>query len=198
MITTGRNEYFVLEPGFRLILEGTTGAGTHERLAITVLDETKQVNGIETRIVEEREWKNGDLKEISRNFFAMCQETRGVYYFGEEVEMYSGGQLTSNEGAWLAGEGDARAGLIMPGDPQVGMKYYQEIAPGKAMDRAEIVSLDDTLKTPAGSFSNCLKTKEGTALNPLEQEFKVYAPEIGLIKDENLLLAGYFPSGEGN
>jgi hypothetical protein len=77
---------------------------------------------------------------------------------------------------------------MMPGKPSLGMKYYQEIAPGVAMDRAEIVSLDETLETPAETFSKCLKTKEGTALNPLEKEFKTYAPGIGLIQDQNLLL----------
>ncbi len=80
---------------------------------------------------------------------------------------------------------------MMPGKPRVGLKYYQEIAPGVAMDRAEIVSLDDILETPAGSFSKCMKTKEGTALNPREKEFKVYAPGIGLIQDANLLLTKY-------
>jgi hypothetical protein len=109
--------------------------------------------------------------------------------------MYTGGQLASHQGAWLAGELGAKAGLIMPGKPVVGMKYYQEVAPGVAMDRAEIISLDEHLGTPAGVFSNCLKTEEGTALNPLEQEFKIYAPGIGLIKDADLLLTGYSSAG---
>ena len=191
LVSTGRNEYFVLEPGFQLVLEETNLLGKHEKLAITVLEETREVDGILTRVVEEREWRDGELIEVSRNFFAMCESTQDVFYFGEEVDMYQGGQLASHSGAWLAGENGARAGLIMPGHPKVGIKYYQEIAPGVAMDRAEIVSLDDRLKTPAGTFSNCLKTKEGTALNPLEQEFKVYAPGIGLIQDESLLLTEY-------
>jgi hypothetical protein len=191
LVTTGRNEYFILEPGFQLVLEGTNLLGRHEKLAITVLEETREVDGVETRVVEEREWRDGELIEVSRNFFAMCESTKDVFYFGEEVDMYQGGQLTSHSGAWLAGENGAKAGLMMPGQPRVGMKYYQEIAPGVAMDRAEIVSLDDTLETPADTFSKCLKTKEGTALNPLEQEFKVYAPGIGLIQDANLLLTEY-------
>ena len=56
------------------------------------------------------------------------------------------------------------------------------------MDRAEIVSVSETCKTPAGTFSNCLKIKEGTALNPLETEYKYYAPNIGMIQDEDLKL----------
>jgi hypothetical protein len=99
--------------------------------------------------------------------------------------------LVSHSGAWLAGENGAKAGLMMPGKPVLGMKYYQEIAPGVAMDRAEIVSLDDDFETPAGTFSNSLRTSEGTALNPLEREYKTYAPGIGLIQDASLLLTEY-------
>ena len=193
---TGRNQYFILEPGFRLVLEGTS-----EKVAITVLDETKTITGVvdeaktpttvTTRVVEEREWKDDEVIEVSRNFFAICPTTKDVFYFGEEVDDYKDGQVTSHSGAWLAGESGAKAGLIMPGDPRVGMKYYQEIAPDVALDRAEIVSLDETLDTPAGTFSNGLKTQEGNALNPNEKEFKTYAPGVGLSQEEALLLVDY-------
>ena len=193
---TGRNQYFILEPGFQLVLEGG-----NEKVAITVLDDTKTVSGVldetnnatkvTTRVVEEREWKDGEIVEVSRNFFAICPTTNDVFYFGEEVDDYKDGEVTSHGGAWLAGENGAKAGLIMPGNPTVGMKYYQEIALDVALDRAEIVSLDETLETPAGSFSNCLKTQEGTALSPNEKEFKTYAPGIGLSQEESLLLVEY-------
>ena len=96
--------------------------------------------------------------------------------------------MVRHDGAWAAGSKGAKAGLMMPGRPEAGMRYYQEMAPGVAMDRAEIVSLTETLKTPAGTFSKCVKTREGTALDPDEEEYKTYAPGIGLIQDEDLLL----------
>ena len=73
LTSTGRNPYFVLEPGYQLTLE----AGA-ERLVVTVLDETKVVNGVETRIVEERETKGGAVVEVSRNFFAISRRTNSV------------------------------------------------------------------------------------------------------------------------
>jgi len=186
--STGSSEFFILEPGFQLVLEGGG-----ERLAITVLDETININGVETRVVEEREWRNDEIIEISYNFFAICEQTGDVFYFGEDVDMFTDGQLSSHSGAWRAGVENARAGLIMPGQPVVGMKYYQEIAPGVAMDRAEVISLEEKISTPAGDFEQVLKTREGTALNPMEKEFKQYAPGIGLVQDQNLLLtsSGY-------
>jgi hypothetical protein len=184
--TEGRNPYFVLEPGFQLVLEGGD-----TKLYITALDDTKTVDGVATRIVEEREWKNGNLYEVSKNYFAICQQTKDVFYFGEDVDYYENGIVVKHDGSWLAGVGGNRPGLMMAGTPKVNMRYYQELAPGIAMDRAEFVSLTETCKTPAGTFNNCLKIKEGSSLNPDETEYKYYAPGIGLIQDENLLLTAY-------
>jgi hypothetical protein len=183
MAPTGKNPYFILEPGFQLVLEG---GGT--KLEITVQPETKMVAGVNTRVVEEREWKNGNLYEVSKNYFALCEQTKDVFYFGEDVDFYKDGKVTKHDGSWLAGTAGNKAGLIMPGTPKVGMKYYQEIAPGVAMDRAEIVSLTETCKTPAGTFTGCLKVQETSAIELLAKEYKYHAPGIGLVRDEDLVL----------
>lgn len=186
MVTAGRNEYFVLEPGFQLVLEG---GGT--RMAMTVLDETRNVDGVLTRVVEEREWKDGKLYEVARNYFAMCEQSKDVYYFGEDVDFYENDKIVKHDGTWHAGVNGNRPGLMMPGAPKVGMKYYQEVAPGVAMDRAEIVSLSETCKVPAGTFKGCLKAKEGSAIDLTASEYKFYAPGIGLVRDEDLVLVKY-------
>ena len=186
MQTSGRGAYFVLEPGYQLVLEdGDT------KMHLTILDETRQVDGVMTRVVEEREWKNGKLHEVTKNYLAMCEQTKDVYYFGEDVDYYENGKVVRHDGTWLAGTKGSKPGLIMPGAPKVGMKYYQEVAPGVAMDRAEIVSLTESCKTPAGTFKNCMKVKEGTALDPKVSEYKYHAPEIGLVRDEDLQLVKY-------
>jgi hypothetical protein len=187
--STGRNQYFILEPGFQLILEGQE-RGVVSQLYVTVLNETRAIEKVETRIVEEKEFANGILKENSRNYFAFCQQNSGIYYFGEDVDNYKNGIITNHEGSWNA-LGQNKAGLVMPGLVLLGARYYQEIAPGVAMDRAEIVSISETQQTSAGNFKNCLMTLETTALNPNEKEYKIYAPGIGLIKDENMILVKY-------
>jgi hypothetical protein len=186
MATSGRNPYFVLEPGFQLLLEG---GGV--RLQITVTAETRQIDGVMTRVVEEREWKDGKLYEVARNYFAICEQTKDVYYFGEDVEFYEDGKVVKHDGTWHAGKNGNKAGLIMPGTPKLSMKYYQELAPGVAMDRAEIVSLTETCKTPAGTFKSCMKVKEGSAIDPKALEYKYHAPGIGLVRDEDLQLVKY-------
>jgi hypothetical protein len=185
-LTTGRTTYFILEPGFQLILKGSEGKNT-TILIITVLNDTKKIGNIETRIVEENESVNGKIGEISHNYYAFCKQTSSIYYFGEEVDIYKDGKIVSHDGAWIA-EGKNKAGVAMPGLVLLGSRYYQEIAPGIAMDRAEILSMTETLQTPAGQFNNVLKTEETNAVEPKAKEYKYYAPGIGLIKDEELLL----------
>ena len=182
---TGEGEFFILIPGFQLVL-----ISQYETLTITVLDETKVINGITTRIVEEREEKRGNLYEVSRNFYAIDQATGDVFYFGEEVDFYRDGEIVGHSGEWLAYEGDNQPGLVMPGTPELGMKYYQEIAPGAAMDRAEVISLTETFETPAGTLEDCLVTEESSAIE-LTIEYKRYAPGIGLIQDQTLKLISY-------
>ncbi len=189
-VSHGRNPYFILEPGYRLHLKGRENAKSVD-LVITVLDETMIVDGVETRVVEERESVDGTVVEISRNFFAIGKRTNNVYYFGEEVDMYKNGKLAGHEGAWQSGASGARFGLMIPGKPQNGLRYYQEIAPDIAMDRAEVISTSEVLKTPAGRFENCLKTEETTPLEPKEKGYKCYAKGVGLVQDAGLVLMRY-------
>jgi len=192
-VSAGSNTYFRLEPGYRLKLEGREGL-SRVTLLIIVLEGTKLIDGVETRIVEERESKGGKLVEVSRNFFAFNTADLGVYYFGEEVDIYKDDKVIGHEGAWESGKDGARFGLMIPGQVVLGARYYQEIAPDVAMDRAEIAGLHETLKTPAGEFKDCLKVAETTPLEKGAKEYKLYAPGVGLIKDASLLLVEYgFP-----
>ena len=153
LVSVGRNPYFILEPGYTLVLEGE-GA----QLTITVLNETKRVDGVETRVVEERETKGGKLTEVARNYFAISKRTNDVFYFGEDVDMYKDGKVVSHEGSWLSGVNGSKFGLMMPGRALIQSRYYQEVAPNIAMDRATIFSISRSVpvtrwdsRTPSSS-----------------------------------------------
>jgi hypothetical protein len=183
--STGRNPYFILEPGYTMFL-----VNNKERLTITVLKETRTIDNVETRVVEERESNNEQLVEVSRNYFAISKKDNSVYYFGEDVDIYKNGKVLSHEGSWQAGVNGARFGMMMPGTPTIRAKYYQEICPGIAMDRAEIMSVDEKRTTPGGTYKKVLKIAETSPLEPKTVEFKYYAPEVGLIQDGSLKLQG--------
>jgi hypothetical protein len=201
--STGRNLHFSIRPGDRLVLEGTED-GDVVRLQITVLNQARRITFVTeegesltvyARVVEEREWKNGELVEVSRNFFARCVQTSDVFYFGEDVDIYEDGVIVSHEGAWLAGQNGARPGLIMPGTFLLGSRYFQERAQ-VAMDRAEHVKMRLTVKTPAGTFKDCVEVLETTPLEPGAQGTKRYCPEIGLVVDSTLKLVDFDVAGD--
>jgi hypothetical protein len=187
MVADGNNRYWSLKPG-RFVVLGELTPGGSEFVRISVLDETESIDGIEARIIEEREFEDGELVEVSRNFFAMAKETRDVFYFGEDVANYDDGKVVGHGGEWRAGQDGARAGLYMPGKPDVGMKYYMEYHPGVAMDRAEIYQTDATVETPGGSFSGVLIVTESSPIEPDDESYKRYAPDVGMIFDDGLEL----------
>ncbi len=185
--STGGNTYFILEPGYQIVLEGVEDK-EEVRAEITVLEDTETVTGIETRVVEEREFVDGELAEVSRNFFALCTETGDVFYFGEDVDIYEDGVIVSSEGAWRAGVDGAVPGVIMPGSPMLGARFFQEMAPGVAMDRAEVIRLDAVVETPLDLFERCLETKETNPIEPNDKETKFHAPGVGVVVDGPLFL----------
>ena len=172
----GRNPYFPLTPGLRIHL--TDGS---ETVVLSVLDATKVVDGVETRVVEERETKDGELVEISRNYFAIDATTGDVYYFGEDVDIYEDGKVASHKGAWLSGADGAKFGLLMPGKPNVGDRFYLEMAPG-AVERVEIVGVDAALETPLRSFGNLVHAREYDVLDGGSSQ-KWYAAGVGMVGD---------------
>jgi hypothetical protein len=186
----GLNPFFPLVPGYQLLLEGEDD-GEVETVLITVLHRTRVVQGVRCAIVEEREWVDGELVEVSRNFFAICRTHGDVFYFGEDVDDYEDGEIVGHGGAWLAGKNGARFGLMMPGYPLVGSRYYQEIAPGVAEDRAEHLSVTESIVTPAGTFKGCLLVEETEPSRPDNESIKTYAPFVGLVQDEHLLLIDF-------
>ncbi len=196
------NPYFILKPGRELHYNNfaCVAAGECdevEELVITVLNRTRdvtfQVGGrdktVTTRIVRERETANGVLVEISHNFFAQCDDNQDVYYFGERVDIYEDGQIVSHDGAWLAGRNGAKPGLIFPGGAfLLGSRYFQEVAPGIALDRAEHVATGLEVDVPAGNFKNCVDIDETTPLEPGDLSEKTYCPGKGLVFDNELEL----------
>jgi len=194
--TTGSNPYFILQPGYQLVFNGVED---NEPLNVTstVLDQTKVVgDGIVARAVEEKtvNSKTGDLIEITRDYFAICKENNSVFYFGEDVDNYENGKVVDHEGSWLHGSDNARAGLIMPGIILLGSKYYQEIAPDVAMDKSEIVGVNETVNVPSGSFSGVIHMKETSDLEPaIAAEENLHAPGVGQVidGDTKLVRAGY-------
>lgn len=171
------NPYFPLPVGLVHVLEG---GGF--KVQFSVLNQTKVIGGVTTRVIEEREWLNGNLFEVSYNWFVQAPNGT-VCYYGEDVFDGSGNKIG---GSWIAYDDlnnpNFRPGILMPGSPAVGQTYYQEVAPPVAQDRGNNVRFEPSYTTPAGTFNNVLYVEE------TPPSYKRYAPGIGLIYDDGALL----------
>jgi len=185
------NPYFPAAVGNQWVLEGTED-GKAVVLRITALDSVEDIAGVSTRVLEERETHDGALVEVSRNFLAQAPDG-SVCYYGEDVDIYQGGVITGHESQWRAGVGGALPGILMPALPAVGQAFEQEVAPGVAQDRVEIVAAGETVTVPFGSFSNTIRFRETTPLEPGASSTKVFAQSLGPIVDDAVRLSGKSP-----
>jgi hypothetical protein len=145
---------------------------------------------IEALAVEDREFKNGQLAEVTLDYFAQSDDG-AVYYLGEDVDEYRDGKITGHSGAWLLGKQTQTPGLLMPAHPKVGDKFRSEDVPHVTWEEDEVFSVSETATVPAGIFQNCVKIRE--KLSDGATEYKLYAPGVGRINDDELLLKSHTP-----
>ncbi len=173
------NQYLPMSPGTTFIYDGESEDGK-EKIEVNVTHETKEILGVTCVVVRDRVWIDGELVEDTFDWFAQDKDGN-VWYFGEDSKEYEGGKVVSTEGSWEAGVDGAKPGIIMKGNPQVGDAYRQEYYEDEAEDMAEVLSLNESISVPYGSFENCLKTQEWTPLEPDVVENKYYAPGVGVV-----------------
>jgi hypothetical protein len=183
------NPYFPLVPGDTFHYESQTDEGL-ETQAFTVTSNTKIIQGITTRVIEDIVRLNDVIIEHTFDWFAQNRKTGDVWYFGEDSRQFDPitGKLIGRAGSWEAGRKDAQAGIIMWGDPAAHMRetYREEFALGVAEDMARVVSLKARAEVPFGNFDGCLKTENFTPLEPDLREEKYYCPGVGLVLEVDL------------
>lgn len=173
------NRYFPLMPGTAFIYQGGTKGGI-ERNEVYVTHQTKQILGVICTEVRDRVSVDGKLVEETLDWYAQDKDGN-VWCFGEEAKEYENGVVVSTEGSWEAGIDGAKPGIIMEANPQIGGSYRQEYYKGKAEDMATVLSLNESVSVPYGSFKNCLKTKDFTPLEPGIIENKYYSAGVGVV-----------------
>ena len=165
-------------------LEGIEGEDTIlvVRLIRTDTSRTFTVGGksVATLAMEDREYVNGELEEVTLDYFGQADDST-VHYFGEDVDEYDEGQVVGHSGAWLYGVQTTVLGVIMPGHPTFGQTFYLESVPGITIERDSVVSLSDTVTVPAGTFTGCLMIAENIGGGVIE--YKYYAPNVGVVKE---------------
>ena len=179
------NKYLTFTPGATYVYEGEVEEGI-ERTKVYVTNNIKKVMGVDVIEVRDRVFLNDELIEDTKDWYA--QDKYGnVWYFGEDSKEIIDGKISSTKGSWVAGYYGANPGIVMKANPQVGDIYRQEYYPGEAEDMGEVVALGVTIKVKYGSFSNCLQTKDWNPLEPGNEEYKYYCPEVsGLVYETGI------------
>jgi hypothetical protein len=174
------NQYFPLVPGTTLVYEGMTPEGM-EHDEVSVLNDTREILGVTCVVVRDVAQLEGEVIEDTLDFYAQ-DDAGNVWYFGEESRQFEGGALVAIDGSWQAGRDGALPGIIMQAAPAVDTPpYRQEYAPEEAEDLARVVSLNEAVMVPKGSYVDVLETNDFSPLEPGIVEQKFYAQGVGIV-----------------
>ena len=195
------NQYYPLVVGTVTTFVNEEDEG--ETIVVTVTDETREIDGIETIVVRDTVYEglpddegnpDGDRIEDTDDYYAVANNC-DIWYLGEVSQNFEDGFLDNLDGSFIAGVEGAQAGIIMLGYPMEGDVYRQEFALGDAEDAAEVLSLGTDIFDEDGEiveFDNpdfncdgmCLKTEDFIANEPDGTEFKFFKAGIGFVAEQ--------------
>src|SRR5262245_3788535 len=190
--TTIDNPYFPLPVGRTWVYQGVKD-GQSQVDTVTVTNQTKLVGeGITARVVTDvATTPDGTKLEETSDWYA--QDDKGnVWYVGEDTKHFLSNGKVDTSGSCEAGVNDAEPGLVMEADPQIPDAYRQEFLSGQAEDTAWVVARSGSISVPAGKFKNALTTLEATRIEPGAYDQKIYAPGVGIVREQALTGAPEF------
>ncbi len=165
------------------------GERVMETVTVTVTNRTKLIDGVRCRVVRDVVMVDDELVEDTDDWLAQ-DRSGNVWYCGEEVKDYEYTEgdrpelpeLVSRDGSFKAGQGGAKAGILMFAAPQVGVTYREEADWGNAEDLSEVISTTASARARAVSCQGTyLKLRAFTPVEPGINGYKFYAPGIGSI-----------------
>jgi hypothetical protein len=150
-----------------------------ETIDVEVLAETKTIEGVEATVVRDTAYLDGVIIEDTWDWYA--QDSDGnVWYLGEDTCEYEDDKCVDTGGSWTWGVDGALPGIVMWADPTVdGQPYYQEYYRGEAEDVGEVIDVGLDITVEAGSFADCIETRDTSTLDRDMEEFKYYCPGVG-------------------
>lgn len=174
------NKYLPLVVGMHNELEGQEAGEHFTRIEMDVLDQTRDILGVTTRVVHKQSWDDDVYISDEELYFAQAPDGT-VCWYGEKEDVYEGeGNLVETE-EWIAGVEGAHVGIFMPGTPQVGM-VYDMFLDDEEREYAEITHVGEPTTTPAGTFEDTVTVLEDG------ESIKKYAAGIGEIYDDGIEL----------
>ncbi len=183
------NVFFPLTARRILIYTDTAGASIATRTVSTTV-QTKLIMGVLCLGVQEREIASDKLTEDTWRWYAQDRDGN-VWYFAGETKKYNNDVVTE-DWSWQAGVNGAKPGKVMLGKPQdfLNQEYWQAYAPGKDEEKAQVLSVNETVTVPCGTYSGCVKVKVFSGIGSGSVATRYYAPGIGLVLSESVQEGG--------
>lgn len=176
------NPWFPLRPGTTYLYTGVKD-GKKALDAFQVSRDTKTIDGVVTRVVNDRLFLDDVLEERTTDYYAQ-DRCGNVWYFGEDTATLDrNGHVTDRSGSFHAGISGAQPGVFMQHDPQIGRWFRQEWSQGQAEDRYRALSMSASVSVRYGSFHHALRTEEKTALEPGVTDNKYYVRGVGEVEE---------------
>lgn len=179
------NQWLPLKPSSHWVYEGTTTEGGEtfpHSIEFTVTDLIKEIEGVRTVVVWAVDISDNEIVEKEIAFYAQDNDGN-VWYFGEYPEEYESGEFI-NAPTWIAGEGGAKAGVMMWGQPSLSTPSYFE-GWGPDVDWSDYASVD-ALNQETCVPVNCYKDVLVIAESSLEEtdafQLKYFAPGVGNVR----------------
>jgi hypothetical protein len=147
-----------------------------------VTDLTKVIGGVRSLITWDLDYSDGELVEAELAFFAQ-DKSGNVWRMGEYPEEYEEGKFIAAP-AWIHGFEDARAGIMMQGNPQPNTpSYSQGWGPAVSWtDRGKVDKVGQKTIVAAGKYDEVLVVAETSASEPDAEQLKYYARGVGNVR----------------
>ena len=148
-----------MEPGTRSEFSGTVKdlttsppeVHTH-RIVSIVTGLTKEIDGVRTVVLWDRDYSDGVLQESELAFFAQT-EKGAVWLLGEYPEEFDAGKFAGAPSTFIAGVDKARAGIVMLAHPSKGIwpryagvsavDWLPGLRPSGQQERPAILKIDE-------------------------------------------------------
>jgi hypothetical protein len=179
------NQWLPMQPGTQWVFEGFTVEDSElmpHLLVFTVTDLTKEIDDVPTIVAYIEDFSNGELVEAEIAFYAQ-DDDGNVWYFGEYPEEYEKGQFVDAP-LWIAGLENARPGIKMPVEPQLGTpSYSQGWAPVvQWSDRGQVYRMEQHTCVPFDCYEDAMIMDEFNLEEPGAIQLKYYAPDVGQVR----------------
>jgi len=180
------NPWMPMQPGTLWVYEGTAvdeeGNSFARRIEFTVTDLTKEIAGVRTVVAWIVDYNNGEVIEKEIAFYAQDNDGN-VWYFGEHPEEFKDGKFVDAP-TWLAGIEEAKAGIKMMAEPQVGTaKYFQGWGPAvEWSDYGNVQKMGQETCVPLDCYKDVLVIAESSLKEVGAAQFKFYVSGVGEIR----------------